>query len=123
MQIIYICAGLLLVCVIILFVILMRSKFQNTTLRKDLQTLRTHNETLIHNEQILQAKIKESSEQYTKLLQENARLQAYMDSNATLLQTLEQTYAQNLATLKKEFAQSLQIQSQGMLQQNKLYLM
>ena len=123
MQIIYICAGLLLVCVIILFVILMRSKFQNTTLRKDLQTLLTHNETLTHNEQILQAKIRESSEQYTKLLQENARLQAYMDSNATLLQTLEQTYAQNLATLKKEFAQSLQIQSQGMLQQNKLYLM
>ena len=67
----------------------MRSKFQNTTLRKDLQTLRTHNETLIHNEQILQTQIRESSEQYTKLLQENARLQAYMDSNATLLQTLE----------------------------------
>ncbi|WP_394988562.1 DNA recombination protein RmuC [uncultured Helicobacter sp.] len=123
MQVIYICAGLLLVCVIVLCAVLVRSKFQNATLRKDLQTLLTHNQTLIHNEQILQTKIRESSEQYTKLLQENARLQAYMDSNATLLQTLEQTYAQNLATLKSEFAQSLQIQSQGMLQQNKLYLM
>ena len=118
----YIIIGLLGVVIALVFV-LMRALLQNTALRKDTQALIAQVDSFQKNEQALKAQITESSERYSLALQDNARAQAQIQAHATLLQSLEQKYAQNLATLKAEFDKSLQTQSQSMLQQNKLYLL
>lgn len=118
----YIIIGLLGVVIALVFV-LVRSLLQNTALRKDTQALIAQVDSLQKNEQALKAQITESSERYSLALQDNARAQAQIQAHATLLQSLEQKYAQNLATLKEEFDKSLQTQSQSMLQQNKLHLL
>lgn len=118
----YIIIGLLGVVIALVFV-LVRSLLQNTALRKDAQALIAQVDSLQKNEQALKAQITESSERYSLALQDNARAQAQIQAHATLLQSLEQKYAQNLATLKAEFDKSLQTQSQSMLQQNKLHLL
>ena len=110
----YIIIGLLGVVIALVF-ILVRSLLQNTALRKDTQALIAQVDSLQKNEQALKAQITESSERYSLALQDNARAQAQIQAHATLLQSLEQKYAQNLATLKAEFDKSLQTQSQSML--------
>lgn len=118
----YIIIGLLGVVIALVFV-LVRSLLQNTALRKDAQALIAQVDSFQRSEQALKAQITESSERYSLALQDNARAQAQIQAHATLLQSLEQKYAQNLATLKAEFDKSLQTQSQSMLQQNKLHLL
>lgn len=118
----YIIIGLLGVAITLVFM-LVRALLQNTALHKDTQTLIAQVDSLQKSEQILKAQLTESSERYNLALQDNARAQAQIQSQATLLDSLEQKYAQNLATLKMEFEKSLQTQSQSMLQQNKLHLL
>lgn len=118
----YITIGLLVVVIALAFM-LVRYMLHDTALRKDTQALIAQVDSLQKSEQALKAQLIESSERYNLALQDNARLQAHIQSHATLLDSLEQKYAHNLATLKAEFERSLQSQSQRMLEQNKLYLM
>ena len=68
-------------------------------------------------------KIEEMIILYQNTLAKKAEAQTQLESQTKLLNSLEQKYAQSLATLKAEFEQSIQNQSQRMLEQNKLHLM
>lgn len=118
----YITIGLL-GAIIVLALILVRSLLQNTALRKDTQALIAQVDSLQKSEQALKAQVAQSSERYSLALQDNARAQAQIQSQAGLLESLEQKYAQNLTTLKAEFERALSSQSQRLLEQNKLHLL
>ena len=118
----YITIGLL-GAIIVLALMLVRSLLQNTALRKDTQALITQVDLLQKSEQALKAQVAQSSERYSLALQDNARAQAQIQSQAGLLESLEQKYAQNLTTLKAEFERALSSQSQRLLEQNKLHLL
>lgn len=118
----YITIGLL-GAIIVLALMLVRSLLQNTALRKDTQALITQVDLLQKSEQALKAQITQSNERYNLAMQDNARAQAQIQSQAGLLESLEQKYAQNLTTLKAEFERALSSQSQRLLEQNKLHLL
>lgn len=118
----YITIGLL-GAIIVLALMLVRSLLQNTALRKDTQALIAQVDSLQKSEQALKAQVAQSSERYSLALQDNARAQAQIQSQAGLLESLEQKYAQNLTTLKAEFERALNSQSQRLLEQNKLHLL
>ena len=118
----YITIGLL-GAIIVLALMLVRSLLQNTALRKDTQALIAQVDSLQKSEQALKAQVAQSSERYSLALQDNARAQAQIQSQAGLLESLEQKYAQNLTTLKAEFERALSSQSQRLLEQNKLHLL
>ncbi|WP_394953798.1 DNA recombination protein RmuC [uncultured Helicobacter sp.] len=118
----YITIGLL-GAIIMLALMLVRSLLQNTALRKDTQALITQVDLLQKSEQALKAQITQSNERYNLAMQDNARAQAQIQSQAGLLESLEQKYAHNLAMLKAEFERALNSQSQRLLEQNKLHLL
>lgn len=96
---------------------------RNIILRKDKHTLLYHLESLKQDKDTKEAQLQAISTEYNTALQEIAKLTAKLESNQALLYTLEEKYAQNLATLKEEVTKTMQTQSQNMLQQNKLHLM
>lgn len=118
----YITIGLL-GAIIVLALMLVRSLLQNTALRKDTQALITQVDLLQKSEQALKAQITQSNERYNLAMQDNARAQAQIQSQAGLLESLEQKYTHNLAMLKAEFERALNSQSQRLLEQNKLHLL
>lgn len=92
---------------------------KNTKLQGQLERLESLQETNIEQKE----KIEEMTMLYQNALTKRAEAQTQLESQTKLLNSLEQKYTQSLATLKAEFEQSIQNQSQRMLEQNKLHLM
>ncbi len=111
----YIC----LVILAIFAILCVRLLLQNTILRKDKQILLSHLQSLQDSQDSLNLQLQELTQNYNLSLQENAKIKANLESK----QSLDEKYEKNLALLKEEWEKSLKIQSQNMLQQNKLHLM
>ena len=103
---------------------------------KLIETSKCHQQTLRENaimqsqldltqkdKEILTSQLTKITQDYHFILQEKAKIQSKLESTATLLESLEQKYSQNLVILKEEFEKSMQLQSQSMIQQNKLHLL
>ena len=98
------------------------NKCHQQTLREN-AIMQSQLDLIQKDKEILTSQLTKITQDYHFILQEKAKIQSKLESTATLLESLEQKYSQNLVILKEEFEKSMQLQSQSMIQQNKLHLL